>query len=61
MSNGTGCRPPADDMIEGKIDAGVAGVREALKNTRGFDGCIGVDVAQSLADPHDISVAERWE
>lgn len=32
-----------------------------LAETRGFDGCLGVDVVQDVNDPNRLIAIERWE
>jgi quinol monooxygenase YgiN len=46
---------------DGKADDGLAAVHESLKNTRKFDGCIGVEVAQDVTDSHKVTIVERWQ
>jgi heme oxygenase (mycobilin-producing) len=34
---------------------------DTLRTTRGFDGCLGVDVVVDIDDPAHVVVIERWE
>ncbi len=36
-------------------------LHETLQATRGFPGCIGVDVLRGADDPTRILIVERWE
>jgi quinol monooxygenase YgiN len=48
-------------FLDGQAQAGLAAVHQALKSTRGFDGCLGIDVARDINDPHRVSIIERWK
>jgi len=43
-------------------DADALGVIEAiLRDTRAFDGCLGVDVLVDVEDPAHVTIVERWQ
>lgn len=48
-------------FLEGKAEEGFATMHESLKVTRAFDGCISIEVAQDVNDPHKAIVVERWQ
>ena len=39
----------------------VAAVDAILKDTRAFDGCLGIEVLEDLADPAHLTIVEHWE
>jgi quinol monooxygenase YgiN len=49
------------ELLDGKAEEGAAAIHESLKNTRSADGCLKVDVAQQVADPHKFTIVERWQ
>jgi quinol monooxygenase YgiN len=38
-----------------------AGLAAILSVTRAFDGCLGVEVLEDVADPAHVTVVEHWE
>lgn len=42
------------------VAAAPAMLREILKDTRAFEGCLGVDVLVDTADPAHLILLERW-
>jgi quinol monooxygenase YgiN len=43
-----------------RITDALAAVHETLAATRGFEGNLGVDVVQDVADPGHVLLVERW-
>jgi quinol monooxygenase YgiN len=43
-----------------RIDDALAAVHETLAATRAFEGNLGVDVGQDVADPGHVLLVERW-
>jgi heme oxygenase (mycobilin-producing) len=43
-----------------RIDDALAAVHETLAATRAFEGNLGVDVVQDVADPGHVLLVERW-
>ena len=48
-------------FLEGKESAGLDAVRGSIKATRGFDGCLSVDVGRKLDDPKRLVLVEKWQ
>ena len=44
----------------GLLDRGLEALRDMLRDTRGFDGCARVDVAQDQSDSARILLIEEW-
>jgi quinol monooxygenase YgiN len=42
------------------LDAGLAALTAILPDTRGFDGCLSVDVVQDQVDPTHVLLIETW-
>jgi quinol monooxygenase YgiN len=43
------------------LDEASAVLAAVLSDTRAFDGCLGIEVLQDVADPAHRTVVERWE
>lgn len=45
---------------DGQAEAGLEAVRESIKTTRAFDGCLGIDVGRPLDNPNRLVLVEKW-
>jgi quinol monooxygenase YgiN len=43
------------------VDRASEALGAILKDTRAFDGSLGIEVVQDLADPAHVTIVERWE
>ncbi len=48
-------------LQEDKVDTLLQTMKEILPDTRGYDGCIGVEVVQNQDEPANIVLIQKWE